>query len=74
MNTGILMITIGMIGFFTISSDLVYAQEKNMDEFLEWPSADNYTFVIIALVIMIANGIVANYLWGNRKGRRYSEE
>ena len=74
MNTGILIIAIGVIGVFAISSDLVYAQEKNMDEFLEWPSADNYNFVIIALVIMIAIGIIANYLWGNRKGRRYSEE
>ena len=54
------------------SNDLIFAQEQGMDEFLEWPSTDNYNSVIIALVIMISIGIIANYLWSNRKGRRYS--
>ena len=72
MNTGILIIVIGIIGFFVISNDLIYAQEQDIGEFLEWPSTDNYNFVIIAIVIMIVIGIIANYLWSNRKGRRYS--
>jgi len=53
---------------------MIYAQEQDIGEFLEWPSTDNYNFVIIAIVIMIAIGVIANYLWSNRKGRRYSEE
>jgi hypothetical protein len=63
-----------IIVFFAISNDKIHAQERGIDEFLEWPSTDNYSSVIIALVIMIAIGIIANYLWSNRKGRRYSEE
>lgn len=74
MNTSILITTIGIIGFVAISNDLIYAQEQDIGEFLEWPSTDNYNFVIIAIVIMIVIGIIANYLWSNRKGRRYSEE
>ena len=53
---------------------MIYAQEQDIVEFLEWPSTDNYNFIIIAIVIMIAIGVIANYLWSNRKGRRYSEE
>jgi hypothetical protein len=63
-----------IIVFFIISNDKIYAQEQGIDEFLEWPSTDNYNLVIIAIVIMIALSIMANYLWSNRKGRRYSEE
>lgn len=74
MNTSILKIAISTIVFFAISTDKIHAQEQGIDEFLEWPSTDNYNFVIIAIVIMIAIGIIANYLWSNRKGRRYSEE
>ncbi len=74
MNTSILIIAISIVVFFIVSNDLIFAQEQGMDEFLEWPSTDNYNSVIIALVIMIAIGIIANYLWSNRKGRRYSEE
>ncbi len=74
MKTGILMISIGMIAFFTISNDKIYAQDQGIDKFLEWPSETNYNFVFIAIVIIIAIGIIANYLWSNRKGRRYSEE
>jgi hypothetical protein len=74
LNTSILIIAISIIVFFAISNDLIFAQERGIDEFLEWPSTDNYNFVIIAIVIMIAIGIIANYLWSSRKGRRYSEE
>jgi uncharacterized membrane protein (DUF106 family) len=69
-----LIIAISVGVFFAISNDRVYAQEQDIDEFLEWPSTDNYNFIIIAIVIMIAIGVIANYLWSNRKGRRYSEE
>jgi len=69
-----LIIAIGIIGIFATSNDLIYAQEQDIGEFLEWPSTDNYNFVIMAIVIMIAIGVIANYLWSNRKGRRYSEE
>ena len=72
MNTSILVIAINIIVFFAISNDKIYAQEQTIDEFLEWPSTENYNFVIIAILIMIAIGIIANYLWSNRKGRRYS--
>lgn len=68
------MISISAILFFAVFDDRIYAQEKNIDEFLEWPSTNNYNFVVIAIVIMIAMGIMANYFWGNRKGRRFSEE
>jgi len=68
------MISISAIMFFAIFIDKSYAQEKNIDEFLEWPSTNNYNFVVIAIVIMIAIGIMANYLWSYRKGRRFSEE
>jgi len=74
LNTNILIIAISIGVFFTISNDMIYAQEQDIGEFLEWPSTDNYNFVIIAIVIMIVIGIIANYLWSNRKGRRYSEE
>jgi len=74
LNTSILIIAISIGIFFTISKDMIYAQEQDIGEFLEWPSTDNYNFVIIAIVIMIVIGIIANYLWSNRKGRRYSEE
>ena len=72
MNTSILIIAINIIVFFAISNDKIYAEEQSIDEFLEWPSTENYNFVIIVIVIMIAIGILANYLWSNRKGRRYS--
>ena len=74
MNTSILITAIGIIGFCAISNDLIYAQGQDIGEFLEWPSTDNYNFIIIAIVIMIAIGVIANYLWSNRKGRKYSEE
>ena len=74
MKTCILIIAISVGVFFAISNDEIYAQEQDIDEFLEWPSTDNYNFIIIAIVIMIAIGVIANYLWSNRKGRRYSEE
>ena len=74
MNPSILIIAISIIVFFAISNDKIYAQEQSIDEFLEWPSTENYNFVIIAIVITIAIGIIANYLWSNRKGRRYSVE
>ena len=74
MKTGILIIPISIIVFFTIFNDKIYAQERSIDEFLEWPSETNYNFVFIAIVIMIALAIMANYLWSKRKGRRYSEE
>jgi len=74
LNTGILLNFIFIIVFFSTFLDQIYAQEQNMDEFLEWPSTKNYNFVIIAIVIVIAVGVIANYLWSNRKGRRYSEE
>jgi ABC-type antimicrobial peptide transport system permease subunit len=45
-----------------------------MDEFLEWPSTSNYNFLLIALVIMIVIGVIANYLWSNRKGRGFTIE
>ena len=63
-----------IIVFFIISNDKIYAQEQTIDEFLEWPSETNYNSVFIAIVIMIALSIMANYLWSKRKGRRYSEE
>jgi uncharacterized membrane protein (DUF106 family) len=69
-----LIIAISVGVFFAIANDEIYAQEQDIDEFLEWPSTDNYNFIIIAIVIMIAIGVIANYLWSNRKGRRYSEE
>jgi uncharacterized membrane protein (DUF106 family) len=69
-----LIIAISVGVFFAISNDRVYAQEQDIEEFLEWPSTDIYNFIIIAIVIMIAIGVIANYIWSNRKGRRYSEE
>jgi hypothetical protein len=69
-----LIIAISIVVFFAISNDRVYAQEQDIGEFLEWPSTDYYNFVIITIVIMIAIGVIANYLWSNRKGRKYSEE
>ena len=74
MKTSILIISICIIVFFTISNDKIYAQEQTIDEFLEWPSETNYNFVFIVIVIIIALSIMANYLWSKRKGRRYSEE
>ena len=74
MNNSIWIIPIGIIVFFIISNDKIYAQEQTIDEFLEWPSETNYNSVFIAIVIMIALSIMANYLWSKRKGRRYSEE
>jgi len=68
------MISITAILFFAIFNDKSYAQERDIDEFLEWPSTNNYNFVVIVIVIMIGIGIVTNYLWSNRKGRRFSEE
>jgi hypothetical protein len=41
---------------------------------LEWPAENNYNFVFIAIVVIIAIGIIANYLWSKRKGREFSEE
>jgi hypothetical protein len=69
-----LIIAISVGVFSAIANDEIYAQEQDIGEFLEWPSTDNYNFIIIAIVIMIAIGVIANYLWSNRKGRRYSEE
>jgi ABC-type antimicrobial peptide transport system permease subunit len=57
-----------------MSFDQIYAQDKEISDFLEWPSTSNYNTVLIAIIIMIIVGIIANYLWSNRKGRRYSEE
>jgi len=74
LNTSILIIAIIIIVFFAVSYEWIYAQGQDIDEFLEWPSTDNYNFVIIAMAIIIALSIMANYLWSNRKGRRYSEE
>ena len=54
--------------------DKVYAQEKTIDEYLEWPSETNYNLVFISIVIMIALAIIANYFWSKRKGRRFSAE
>jgi len=68
------MISIGMIAFFTISNDKIYAQDQGIDEFLDWPSENNYNFVLFAIVIIMVIGITANYFWSSRKGRRYSEE
>lgn len=34
----------------------------------------DYNFVIIILMIVIGLAILGNYLWSQRKGRRYSEE
>ena len=47
---------------------------NNIEKFLEWPSGPSYSFVLIAIVIMIVLSIIANYFWSKRKGRRYSEE
>ena len=74
MRFNIWTIPICIITFFTLYFDKIYAQEQDIEEFLEWPSTDNYNFLIIATLIMIAIGIIANFLWSNRKGRRYSEE
>jgi predicted negative regulator of RcsB-dependent stress response len=63
-----------MIVFFTIPNDKIYAQDQDIDEFLEWPAENNYNFVFIAIVVIIAIGIIANYLWSKRKGREFSEE
>jgi len=70
----IFKICVFVILLFTISFDQIYAQDQNMDEFLEWPSTSNYNFLLIALVIMIVIGVIANYLWSNRKGRRFTIE
>jgi hypothetical protein len=74
LNIYVLIIPISVIAFFTISNDMIFAQEQNIDEFLEWPSETNYNFVFIVIVIMIALAIMANYLWSKRKGRDFSEE
>lgn len=60
--------------FLMIHDNLIFAQQQNIEEFLEWPSEPNYSFVLIAIVIIIALSIMANYFWSKRKGRRYSEE
>ena len=59
---------------FTIPFYQIYAQDQNIDEFLEWPSTSNYNFLLIALVIIIVISVIANYLWSNRKGRRFTAE
>ena len=63
-----------MIVLFTIPIDQIYGQEKSIDEFLDWPSETNYNSILIAIVVLIALSVLANYLWAKRKGRRYSEE
>lgn len=60
--------------FVIDSNDLVFAQEQNIEDFLEWPSGTNYNFVFISIMIMIGIAIVSNYFWSKRKGRKYSEE
>ena len=55
-------------------NDLVFAQEQNIDEFLEWPSERNYDFILTSMLIMVTLAIIANYFWSKRKGRKYSEE
>lgn len=57
-----------------MSYELAYSQEQTVDEFLEWPSENNYDFILIAIVVMIFLAIFANYLWSNRKGRKFSAE
>ena len=74
MQTSILKICVFIMVLFTISFDQIYAQDQNIDEFLEWPSTSNYNFLLIALVIMIVIVIITNYLWSNRKGRRFTVE
>ena len=74
MQTSILKICVFIMVLFTISFDQIYAQDQNIDEFLEWPSTSNYSFLLIALVIMIVIVIITNYLWSNRKGRRFTVE
>ena len=37
-------------------------------------SEDDYTSILIFIVIMFALGILGNYFWSKRKGRSYSEE
>ena len=55
-------------------NDLIFAQEQNIEDFLEWPSENNYDFILASILIMVVLAIIANYLWSKRKGRRYSEE
>jgi hypothetical protein len=93
MKTSILIISISIIAFFTISNDKVYSQEQAFDEFMEWcepqfgekcaelyeeegfvVSETNYNSVIVAVIIVIALAIMANYFWSKRKGRSFSQE
>jgi len=37
-------------------------------------SEDDYTSILVFIVIMFALGILGNYFWSKRKGRSYSEE
>lgn len=70
----ILWLEVDLVGSFPLFNNFIYAQRQEIDEFLEWPSTDNYNYVIIVIIILISLGVIANYLWSNRKGRRYSAE
>lgn len=74
MQAGVLIIYVFIMVFFAIPFDQTYAQDQSIDEFLEWPSTSNYIFILIALVVLIIIAIIANYLWSNRKGRRFTVE
>jgi len=65
---------ISIMILYTMSFDQIYAQDQDIDEFLEWPSTSNYNFILISLVIMIVISVIANYLWSNRKGRKFTAE
>ena len=67
------MVFVGWGIFLTMNIDRTFGQ-SDIEEFLEWPETTNYSFVIISILVMIAFGIIGNYLWSKRKGRRYSEE
>ena len=56
--------------FLMIHNNLIFAQQQNIEEFLEWPSGPSYSFVLIAIVIMIVLSIIANYFRSKRKGRK----
>lgn len=57
-----------------LSSDNIFAQEQDLEDFLDWPPETNYNLIFLTIAIILAIAVIANYLWSNRKGRKFSAE
>jgi len=74
LKIGIWIVFFGIIFFLIISSGNIFAQEQNMNEFLQWKLDPYYNLILVSIIIIIALSVVANYFWSKRKGRNYSAE